>query len=228
MALERTAVLARPKFHSSYEDSYTLRPDATNAISHEEQVTHMDRLRINSPRSFTSRKSSSVSEDSYSEDGPSHSSSSNSRPCNRYGWFVDSQEAQQEWVNVQSISTYGYITFFLLRLNANHSDTNSPNREEPISPERLRSREAKWLAMTSDGKTWSKYITKKFKVLRSRCRKGIPHAVRGRAWFYLCGGHRSLERKDCLFEQLIKSPGDERVNEEITKGKRFFNLFQVT
>lgn len=96
MAVERSAGHARPNFYHSDEPLYTLRPDATNAISHEDQVTHMDRLRIHSPRSFTSRKSSSVSEDSYSEDGPSHSSSSNTRPCNRYGWFVDSQEAQQE------------------------------------------------------------------------------------------------------------------------------------
>ena len=77
---------------NSYVSECTLRPDATKAS----RVTHMDR-RISSPRSFSSRRSTSFSDDSYSEDGPSQGSSSpQSRPCNRYGWFVDSEEAQQE------------------------------------------------------------------------------------------------------------------------------------
>lgn len=78
--------------------------------------------------------------------------------------------------------------------------------------------------MTSDDKTWSKYVNRKFKVLRSRCRKGIPHSVRGRAWFYLCGGRKSLERQPGLFEQLTQLPGNEQVNEEITKGNVYTSL----
>lgn len=71
--------------------------------------------------------------------------------------------------------------------------------------------------MTSNDKKWNKYVSQRFRTVRKRCRKGIPHAVRGRAWFYLCGGHKALERQPGLFSKLESQPGDENINDEITK-----------
>src|SRR5947209_5913925 len=48
----------------------------------------------------------------------------------------------------------------------------------------VRQREVKWLQMLT---RWDHYMKREFRVVRGRCRKGIPQSVRGRAWFYLCG-----------------------------------------
>lgn len=164
---------------------------------------HASRSRVGgSKASFSSRRSSSSSDSSESEfehldmdsptvkpkRSPSSSSppvSSNNRPCNRYGWFIDSDEAQVE--------------------------------EQPIPPEVIMRREAKWIEMTSSHRKWNKYVTKRFRTLRKRCRKGIPHSIRARAWFYLCGGHKTLDRQVGLFNQLDSLPGDENINQEISK-----------
>ena len=86
-----------------------------------------------------------------------------------------------------------------------------------MSPERLMNREAKWIEMTASEKKWSRFIDKKFRTVRKRCRKGIPHSVRGRAWLYLSGAHRRLASDGRLFERLAAAPGEESVNEEIRR-----------
>jgi len=163
---------------------------------------HPSRSRVSgSKASFSSRRSSSSSDSSESDFEhldmcptvkpklcPSSSPppiSSNNRPCNRYGWFIDSDEAQVE--------------------------------EQPIPSEVIMRREAKWIEMTSSHRKWNKYVTKRFKTLRKRCHKGIPHSIRARAWFYLCGGHKTLDRQQGLFDQLDSLPGDENINQEISK-----------
>ena len=77
-----------------------------------------------------------------------------------------------------------------------------------------RKREIKWLLMFQ---RWDDFIQKRWKKLRKRCRKGIPDSVRGRAWFYLCAGHKQKQRNPGLFSQLEQHPGDEKINEEIRK-----------
>ena len=77
-----------------------------------------------------------------------------------------------------------------------------------------RKRESKWLHMFSH---WDEYIHKKWKKLRTRCRKGIPDSVRGKAWFYLCAGHKQKQRNPELFAKLDGQPGDEKINDEIRK-----------
>ena len=91
------------------------------------------------------------------------------------------------------------------------------DRETPLSRAKLMNREAKWLEMTSSEKKWARMIDKKFRILRSRCRKGIPHSVRGRAWLFLSGAHLPLAREHHSFERLDSSPGKESIVEEIRR-----------
>jgi len=60
-------------------------------------------------------------------------------------------------------------------------------------------------------------VVKNYKLVRNRCRKGIPHSIRGRAWLHLCGGHKKLRTQSGLFERLDHSPGNETTTDEITK-----------
>ena len=100
-------------------------------------------------------------------------------------------------------------------------------REEPLPSIKVSRREAKWLEMTRDDKRWNAFVTKKFETVKWRCRKGIPHSVRGRAWFYLCGGHKCLKRDPEGFERLSNMNGDAHVLDEITKDlhRQFPNHF---
>ncbi|CAG9327272.1 unnamed protein product [Blepharisma stoltei] len=45
-----------------------------------------------------------------------------------------------------------------------------------------------WDHMLSNWSDYSNYSTPKYKILKQRCRKGIPSNVRGRVWFMLCKG----------------------------------------
>lgn len=75
-------------------------------------------------------------------------------------------------------------------------------------------REQKWLRMLSN---WEHFMTKNYKKVRERCRKGIPASVRPRAWLYLCGGNLLLEQKKNLYAQLAAEDGDPRWVDDIRK-----------
>ncbi|KAK7789461.1 hypothetical protein R5R35_005859 [Gryllus longicercus] len=75
-------------------------------------------------------------------------------------------------------------------------------------------REQKWLSMLS---TWEKFMTRHYKKVRERCRKGIPASVRPRAWLYLCGGQLVLQQRSDLFAQLATQNGDPRWIDDIRK-----------
>ena len=91
----------------------------------------------------------------------------------------------------------------------------------------MKRRESKWLDMTKDDRKWNKFVVRRFLTVKYRCRKGIPHSVRGKAWFYLCGGHKCLQRDPGGFERLSAMEGDANVIEEITRDlhRQFPNHF---
>ncbi|XP_042904368.1 TBC1 domain family member 10A [Parasteatoda tepidariorum] len=78
----------------------------------------------------------------------------------------------------------------------------------------LRQRELKWLEMLEN---WDLFMTKKYKKVRERCRKGIPPALRARAWQYLSGAKFLLNHYRHKFTELDGSEGDPRCVEDIKK-----------
>lgn len=57
-----------------------------------------------------------------------------------------------------------------------------------------------------------------------RCRKGIPRAIRSRAWKLLCGGDLLMSENPGFFDQLVSQPGKPRNMEQIRKDlNRLFN-----
>ncbi|RWS28141.1 TBC1 domain family member 10A-like protein [Leptotrombidium deliense] len=83
-----------------------------------------------------------------------------------------------------------------------------------VSVEVILKREKKWLHMCDN---WDKFMTKKWKKIRDRCRKGIPISVRGRAWTFLCAAYKQRIRYPELYTQLSEQIGDEKINDEIRK-----------
>lgn len=84
--------------------------------------------------------------------------------------------------------------------------------EEDI--EIIRRRENKWLHMLDH---WDKYMLEKYKKVRHRCRKGIPHSIRPRAWLHLCGAKYRMSRQPGGFEQYVHEPGEQKWIDDIQK-----------
>lgn len=86
-------------------------------------------------------------------------------------------------------------------------------------------REKKWLYMI---KNYSGYLTKNYKKIRSRCRKGIPQSVRALAWFHLSGANLLCEKNPTLYAELLQMEGDPQVIEEIRRDQhRQFPLHEM-
>ena len=91
-----------------------------------------------------------------------------------------------------------------------------PKDSQPLPAAVIRKREAKWLEMLAN---WPHYMNTKFDKIRSRCRKGIPPSLRGRAWKYLSGAAFHMENSaSCgVFEELDAAAGEAQWNEDIRK-----------
>lgn len=80
------------------------------------------------------------------------------------------------------------LTLSFLHHPSFHTSNPPPSTsEEAVPVEVIRRREKKWLEMFS---SWDTYMLKRYKKVRDRCRKGIPSALRARAWQHLCGAHK--------------------------------------
>jgi len=101
----------------------------------------------------------------------------------------------------------------------------SDKPKEPLSRAQIIAREKKWLYMIDN---WKDYMSKNYKKIRERCRKGIPQSVRPKAWFYLSGAYLLHEKHPNMYEELLKDPGDTHVIEEIRKDQhRQFPLHEM-
>lgn len=78
----------------------------------------------------------------------------------------------------------------------------------------IRKRERKWISMLEN---WDKFINNRWKRVRDRCRKGIPHSIRGQAWLYLCGAHHQIRLHPNAFKELSSQAGSEQIVDEIRK-----------
>uniref|UniRef100_A0A3B4BJK0 Rab-GAP TBC domain-containing protein n=1 Tax=Periophthalmus magnuspinnatus TaxID=409849 RepID=A0A3B4BJK0_9GOBI len=85
-------------------------------------------------------------------------------------------------------------------------------QEVPIQV--IRQRELKWIDMLGH---WDKWMIKRFNKVRLRCQKGIPPALRGRAWLYLSGGKVKKEQNQGKFQELDQQEGDPKWVDVIEK-----------
>ncbi|XP_078394383.1 TBC1 domain family member 10A-like [Cetorhinus maximus] len=85
---------------------------------------------------------------------------------------------------------------------------------QEVSTDVLRQREMKWIEMM---RNWEKWILKKHKKVRLRCRKGIPASVRAAGWPTLCAGTIKKQENKGVYQQLHLEPGDRKWLEMIEK-----------
>jgi hypothetical protein len=71
-----------------------------------------------------------------------------------------------------------------IKINVPDPSLAFPPSELRVPVRVLRRREVKWLDMLEN---WEKWMLKRSKKVKERCRKGIPPSLRSRAWQYLSG-----------------------------------------
>ncbi|WAR03786.1 TB10B-like protein [Mya arenaria] len=106
---------------------------------------------------------------------------------------------------VAKVDRYGFI---------GGKEFTNPDEERRLPIEVLRKRELKWLDMFQN---WEKWMSKRFKKVKERCRKGIPPSIRSRAWQYLCGSKYLMEHNPGKFDEYLQAPGDHKCIDDIKK-----------
>lgn len=86
--------------------------------------------------------------------------------------------------------------------------------KEKLTKAQVLAREKKWLHMIAH---WKEYMTKNYKKVRERCRKGIPASVRPKAWFYLTGAYLLQQKYPDVYQDMLRQDGDPHIMEEIRK-----------
>jgi hypothetical protein len=89
-----------------------------------------------------------------------------------------------------------------------NSDVEQFSEHTPIKV--IRERERKWMEMLSNYDEW---MRKRFKKVRSRCRKGIPQSMRSKAWMYLTGAILAKERRPNYYVECLEN----KSNVDITR-----------
>ena len=124
-----------------------------------------------------------------------------------YGYFVSRETLEWE----RSRESGKFIALIPVVLFSN---------EETLDAKILRRREQKWLDMFAN---WPRYFEGHFDQLKKRCRKGIPPAVRGQAWYHLSAAKYRQEagNRQCptgnLFQFYLTQSIQPRVLEDINK-----------
>ncbi|GAB1602522.1 hypothetical protein Ahia01_000531600, partial [Argonauta hians] len=101
----------------------------------------------------------------------------------------------------------------------------SPEQIPRLTLELIRKREVKWIDMFEN---WEKWMTKRFKKVKLRCRKGIPPSLRARAWQHLCGSSFLMNQNAGKFDEYLSKAGDPKWIEDIKKDlHRQFPLHEI-
>lgn len=121
---------------------------------------------------------------------------------------VDSEEednVKQNGSVVKEMDRFGFV---------GGSQYTDPHQESRLPVNVIRQRELKWIEMLEN---WEKWMSKRFKKVKERCRKGIPPSMRARAWQYLSGSKFLLDHNQGRYEYYLSQPGNLQCLEDIRK-----------
>lgn len=124
---------------------------------------------------------------------------------------VDSDDGTATTTSKENGSTYKEMDRYGFVGGSQYTD---PTQESRLPVAVIRDRELKWIDMLEN---WEKWMSKRFKKVKERCRKGIPPSMRAKAWLYLSGGKFLLEHNQGRYENYLSQPGNLQSLEEIRK-----------
>jgi hypothetical protein len=113
-----------------------------------------------------------------------------------------SKEIKEESVKIDQFGFFTKKSSCDPHLSLQHSTITSLKKEKgQIKADNRRTE--KWINMLQE-ENWSVYLTgKKRNTLKNRCRKGIPDALRGKAWFQLTGANALKKDKPNVYNELL-------------------------
>ena len=81
----------------------------------------------------------------------------------------------------------------------------------------IRARESKWIEMLENFNEW---MDRRFKKIKSRCRKGIPQSMRSRAWMHLTHAHALKTNKPYYYKNCLDNVKKVDVNKYLEDIKK--------
>lgn len=150
------------------------------------------------------------------EEGTSEGEDDHENSTNKSSFDSLSNTKQNGVPPVRNVDRYGFM---------GGDQYTSPDEIPKVTLDIIRKREVKWVEMFEN---WEKWMTKRFKRVRARCRKGIPPSLRARAWQYLCGSKFLMDQNQGKFEEYLDKSGDPKWIEDIHKDlHRQFPLHEI-
>ena len=96
-------------------------------------------------------------------------------------------------------------------------NTDVEEFSENLPIEVIRARETKWIEML---KNFDEWMSKRFKKIKSRCRKGIPQSMRSRAWMHLTGAFILKQQKPNYYSECLQNVNNIDVSKYIEDIKK--------
>ncbi|RNA05526.1 TBC1 domain family member 10B [Brachionus plicatilis] len=103
--------------------------------------------------------------------------------------------------SMHTISTKSNITN--LKDYIQNTDVEEFSENIPIKVIQLR--ELKWVEML---KNFDEWMDKRFRKIKSRCRKGIPQSMRSKAWMHLTGAILLKKNKPNYYNECLNNPNN--------------------
>lgn len=123
------------------------------------------------------------------------------------------EKAVDDTDSIHTISTKSNITN--LKDYIQNTDVEEFSENIPIKVIQLR--ELKWVEML---KNFDEWMDKKFKKIKSRCRKGIPQSMRSKAWMHLTGAVLLKKNKPNYYNECLNNPNNLDVSKYIEDIKK--------
>jgi len=96
-----------------------------------------------------------------------------------------------------------------------NADVEEFSEDLPIDV--IRARESKWLDMLGNFNEW---MEKRFKKIKSRCRKGIPQSMRGEAWMHLTGAFLLKNQRPNYYQDCLQNNKKIEINKYLEDIKK--------
>jgi len=123
------------------------------------------------------------------------------------------------------VDSFGFIRNMDSQGNI-HEDYEEERIQTFAEMKRNERRTLKWQAMMA---SWSSFRRRRPRKVLTRCRKGIPHAQRGRAWALMGGIDAKLKENPGLYQKLVRQAlGGPTIVEASSETKSSFRNIQDT
>ena len=171
----------------------------TSNLNTSDQIADIntDTLRFNK---YGFIQSSAKTDELYSDTQPSKTATLKKILKSPSNTLTRNKDQDQDDTNsIHTLSTKSNVT----NLKDYIQNTDVEEFAEKIPIKVIQLRELKWVEML---KNFDEWMDKRFKKIKSRCRKGIPQSMRSKAWMHLTGAILLKNNKPNYYVECLNNP----------------------